>query len=100
MKDILQAGCALRNHINAYEKQESSKKGKRGFPLGAVKKFYFTSRRPTAALFLPSLAYRLAQEEPMNSPQDCSLNGSSHHTTDDPLLGEDVDDEDRAMAIR
>ncbi|MDR4001532.1 MAG: hypothetical protein Q3X08_00570, partial [Bifidobacterium sp.] len=67
MKDILQAGCALRNHINAYEKQESSKKGKRGFPLGAVK-FYFTSRRPTAALFLPSLAYRLAQEEPMNSP--------------------------------
>ena len=31
----------------------------------------------------------------MNSPQDCSLNGSSHHTTDDPLLGEDVDDEDR-----
>ena len=43
MKDILQAGCALRNHINAYEKRESSKKGKRGFPLGAVKKFYFTA---------------------------------------------------------
>ena len=42
------------------KKRESSKKGKRGFPLGAVK-FYFTSRRPTAALFLPSLAYRLAQ---------------------------------------
>ena len=69
-------------------------KGETRIPLGAVK-FYFTSRRPTAALFLPSLAYRLAQEEPMNSPQDCSLHGSSHHTTDDPLLGEDVDDKHR-----
>ena len=41
-------------------------------PLGAVKS-YFTSGRPTAALFLPSLDYRLAQEEPMNSPQGCSF---------------------------
>ena len=42
------------------KKRESSKKGKRGFPLGAVK-CYFLNGRPTAALSLPSLAYRLAQ---------------------------------------
>ena len=42
------------------KKRESSKKGKRGFPLGAVK-CYFLNGRLTAALFLPSLDYRLAQ---------------------------------------
>ena len=77
------------------KKRESSKKGKRGFPLGAVK-CYFLNGRPTAALSLPSLAYRLAQGEPMNRPLGCSLNGSPHHSTDDPLLGEDVNDEDRS----
>lgn len=56
-----------------YEKRESSKKGKRGFPLVAVK-CYFLNGRPTAALSLPSLAYRLAQGEPMNRPLGCSLN--------------------------
>ena len=67
----------------------------RPVPLRAVK-CYFLNGRPTAALSLPSLAYRLAQGEPMNRPLGCSLNGSPHHTTDNPLLGEDVDDEDRS----
>lgn len=38
----------------------------RPVPLRAVK-CYFLNGRPTAALSLPSLAYRLAQGEPMNS---------------------------------
>lgn len=46
----------------------------RPVPLGAVK-CYFLNGRPTAALSLPSLAYRLAQGEPMNRPLGCSLNG-------------------------
>ena len=65
----------------------------RPVPLRAVK-CYFLNGRPTAALSLPSLAYRLAQGEPMNRPLGCSLNGSPHHSTDDPLLGEDVDADD------
>ncbi|MBU9081045.1 hypothetical protein [Bifidobacterium adolescentis] len=32
MKDILQAGCALRNHINAYEKAGILEKGETRIP--------------------------------------------------------------------
>ena len=95
MKDILQAGCALRNHINAYEKAGILEKGETRIPARRCE--VLLPERTAYGRIVPAFTRLSARSggSLWTVSVDCLLHSSSHYSTDDPLLGEDVDDEDR-----